>query len=290
MIKASGTVLWKYIGDEIHVCLVHRKKYSDWSLPKGKPLSEESLIRCAYRETKEETGFELRLGPFLGEVEYHDGDQEKKVSFWSAQAVKAIGAFDESEIQEIDWMPISAALSRTTYQSDKDILLRFNETEVDTNFIILLRHAKAIDRLEWRRSDLDRPLSDHGISQSLTIAKNLICFGEFEIISSPAERCVSTVQPLGQKMNQIVQLDWSFGEHDRKDRFYEATSRIKKLMKTNDDYLICSHNPILPGILNELASKSIFHIAETKLRPADAWILHHISGDIISIDTLLVDI
>ena len=66
-IIAAGAVVWRRnANDEVEIALIHRKKYDDWSIPKGKVEGEESLIACAYRETMEETGFEVRFGPVIG--------------------------------------------------------------------------------------------------------------------------------------------------------------------------------------------------------------------------------
>ena len=66
-IIAGGGVVWRRNAqDVIEIALVHRVRYDDWSLPKGKVEGEESIIACAYREIMEETGFAVRFGPQLG--------------------------------------------------------------------------------------------------------------------------------------------------------------------------------------------------------------------------------
>ena len=57
-------------GGKVEVALVHRPRYDDWSLPKGKVEPGETLPACAVRETWEETGFRPVLGRPLGEVDY----------------------------------------------------------------------------------------------------------------------------------------------------------------------------------------------------------------------------
>ena len=45
-------------GDDggLETVVVHRPKYDDWSLPKGKPTPGEHLLETAVREVTEETG------------------------------------------------------------------------------------------------------------------------------------------------------------------------------------------------------------------------------------------
>ena len=112
MIQCAGAVLWRREDDEILVCLVHRARYQDWSLPKGKRKDSESLIACAYRETLEETGYSSIFGQYLGEIEYSYSSEKKIIKYWAAEARFQERNFSTSEISEIEWLPISAALSQ----------------------------------------------------------------------------------------------------------------------------------------------------------------------------------
>jgi len=55
---------------EVEVALVHRPRYNDWSLPKGKAETDEHLLACALREVQEETGYDARAGRHLGTSRY----------------------------------------------------------------------------------------------------------------------------------------------------------------------------------------------------------------------------
>src|SRR3954470_10760122 len=52
------------------VAVVHRPKYDDWSLPKGKLDPGEGFEEAALREVEEETGMRCRLGRELPSTEY----------------------------------------------------------------------------------------------------------------------------------------------------------------------------------------------------------------------------
>lgn len=83
-VLAAGGVVWRRNekGD-IEVLLEHRKRYDDWSIPKGKVDPGESLVMTAIREIAEETGFDVRLGKFLKRVHYPlSGDRQKIVYYW----------------------------------------------------------------------------------------------------------------------------------------------------------------------------------------------------------------
>ncbi|HET9561549.1 MAG TPA: NUDIX domain-containing protein, partial [Propionibacteriaceae bacterium] len=55
------------------VLIIHRKRYDDWTLPKGKLEVGESLPACAVREVREETGVTIRLSVPLDHVSYEAG-------------------------------------------------------------------------------------------------------------------------------------------------------------------------------------------------------------------------
>ena len=69
MIRAAGALLWRESSDlAIEVALVHRPRYDDWSLPKGKVEMGETALQCAYREVMEETGIRASFTRHLGTV------------------------------------------------------------------------------------------------------------------------------------------------------------------------------------------------------------------------------
>jgi 8-oxo-dGTP diphosphatase len=67
-IEAAGGVLWRPAtgGAQVEVALVHRPKYDDWSIPKGKLAVGEHPILGALREVEEETGHTAEPGRPLG--------------------------------------------------------------------------------------------------------------------------------------------------------------------------------------------------------------------------------
>jgi 8-oxo-dGTP pyrophosphatase MutT (NUDIX family) len=128
-IQAAGAVLWRPAGRGVEVALVHRPKYGDWSLPKGKLGDGETPFEAARREVAEETGQDARAGPELGEVRYpvrtRDGaPAEKVVRYWAMEAVG--GTFEPTrEVDAVRWLPPEEAAGVLTYQRDREILARF---------------------------------------------------------------------------------------------------------------------------------------------------------------------
>src|ERR671923_852052 len=117
-IRAAGGVVWRPVtetsgGSNVEVAIIHRPRYDDWSIPKGKLATGETELEGALREVFEETGQRVRPGRTLGEVRYlkansHSRPREKVVRYWAMQAIG--GAFSPSrEVDELRWLPLEQA-------------------------------------------------------------------------------------------------------------------------------------------------------------------------------------
>jgi 8-oxo-dGTP diphosphatase len=107
------------------VAVVHRPRYDDWSLPKGKLDDGEDHEEAALREVNEETGFTARLGAPAGTTEYTDSKgRTKVVRYWEMQPVS--GAFERgTEVDELRWLSVPEALRLLTYDHDRELLKRW---------------------------------------------------------------------------------------------------------------------------------------------------------------------
>ena len=165
---AAGGVLWRRAGDRVEVAIVHRPKYDDWSLPKGKLDPGEPVLAGALREIREETGFSAVPGRTLGVSRYRvldsGRDVAKTVQWWSMRA--GSGEFEPSkEVDELRWLPVPAALARVSAGYDAAPLRAFQSGPPDTVTLLLIRHGSAGDRETWTGEDDERPLDDEGTSQ-----------------------------------------------------------------------------------------------------------------------------
>ncbi|MFB7127949.1 NUDIX hydrolase [Kitasatospora sp. NPDC056273] len=125
VILAAGAVLWlpgrpKKSGrlGRPRIALVHRPKYDDWSLPKGKLEAGEGMAEAALREVREETGFHCLLGPELPTQHYRVQGRPKEVRYWAA--VPSSGSFRPNrEVDRLDWLPAGKARARLTHDQDR---------------------------------------------------------------------------------------------------------------------------------------------------------------------------
>ena len=287
IILAAGALVWRKSKEKkIEIAVIHRPKYNDWTIPKGKVELNESSIACAYREVIEETSIETEFGMYLGEVKYQSLDGPKQVSFWSAQVVKENIFTPNSEVDEIKWVEAAKAAKFLSLESDKEILSKFNKLKYESKPLVLLRHAKALSRDEWQGDDDDRPLDSLGQMQAKRLLSIYQAFNLEQIHTSDAIRCYDTVEPMAKALGLRLEVSNNLSESVFKKDKEDAFDYARDLIKSDKRALLCSHNPILPKVLNKLTKKSDVESDEEKLYPADAWVIHRIGKEVIQIDRI----
>jgi 8-oxo-dGTP diphosphatase len=118
-VRAAGGVVVSHG----RVALIHRPKYDDWSLPKGKLDPGESWEEAALREVREETGVPCRLLDELPSVAYRDSrGRPKTVRYWRMEPAGEAGEVDGSEVDELRWARPAEALELLTYERDRDLV------------------------------------------------------------------------------------------------------------------------------------------------------------------------
>ena len=104
------------------VALVHRPRYDDWTLPKGKLDNGESFEEAALREVWEETGLRARLVRELPPVNYEVRGRPKVVRYWLMEVESDDGFVVNDEVDEVRWVEPDEACALLTYDRDRDVL------------------------------------------------------------------------------------------------------------------------------------------------------------------------
>lgn len=125
VVRAGGGVVWRPGPDGVEVLLVHRPKYDDWTIPKGKADPGESDEDCARREVEEETGLRCELGDHLDDVAYQDRAGRPKVArYWAMRPLS--GRFVPGpEVDEVRWVALDDARAQLSYRRDARVLDAF---------------------------------------------------------------------------------------------------------------------------------------------------------------------
>ena len=128
-VKASGGVVWRAGEDGVELVVVHRPRYDDWSLPKGKLDPGESFEDAALREVEEEVGLRCRLGAELAPVRYRDQKgRSKVVRYWLMEPLDGTAAFTPNdEVDEMRWIEIGAAPPLLSYERDAELVREAEE-------------------------------------------------------------------------------------------------------------------------------------------------------------------
>ena len=238
------------------VVIIHRKRYDDWTLPKGKVEAGESLPACAVREVWEETGVKIRLGVPLDTIRYQAGKAgPKQVEYWGGTPLQIVRRAPDAEVDVVSWLPVRAALARLTYSPDHFLVQQHLEQPVTTP-LILVRHAKAMDRKDWSKKDAARPLTARGRRQARTLVPMLGAYGITALVSSTSTRCISTLQPYAEVSGLSISTYGQLSEEEGADNPRAVAKLITKiratLLRRDEPTAICVHRPVLPHILDAL--------------------------------------
>jgi 8-oxo-dGTP pyrophosphatase MutT (NUDIX family) len=127
-VRAAGGVVTRPAGSGagepgIEVLVVHRPRYDDWSLPKGKHEPGERDEDTATREVEEETGYECALGEEMATVRYIDRrGRDKQVRFWHMSVIGEVAWAPNDEVDERRWISPAVAATLLTYEADRQLL------------------------------------------------------------------------------------------------------------------------------------------------------------------------
>jgi 8-oxo-dGTP diphosphatase len=242
---------------------VHRPKYDDWAWAKGKLDPDETWPAAAARETHEETALEVRLGRPLPGASYTVLDREgepatKEVRYWAAEVTGGGGPL-ANEIDEVRWLDVVAASDQLDYARDRDqlrALVRADNTGGLTTWpLVLVRHARALPRSQWADPDDQlRPLDRRGALRARAIVPLLAAYGVRRLVSSPPVRCADTLRPYAAWLGGSIRLKEGLSEEGYAQDATPAIRHLRRLLERGRPAALCSHGPVLPALLDELAT------------------------------------
>src|SRR5262249_28268967 len=151
---------WRTSDGVTEIVLVHRPRYDDWTLPKGKLDRDEHPMATAVREVFEETAVRAVPQTRLPSIRYLTGQPgvEKLVDFWAMRATSSAARQPDHEVDEVRWVPVADAPALLSSSHDRGVVRAFAELPPVTAVIAFVRHARAGKREQWRGPDAERPL------------------------------------------------------------------------------------------------------------------------------------
>jgi 8-oxo-dGTP diphosphatase len=279
VVRAAGGVVWRPVASGgLEIVLVHRPRYNDWSLPKGKLDPGEHELTAAVREVFEETSVEGVPQLRLPSIRYLTGEPgvEKTVDFWSMRAAAWAPRAADDEIEEARWVPAADAQGLLSYAHDRGVVRAFLDAPPVTAVVVLVRHAKAGKRREWNGPDGERPLEPLGERDAEALSGLLKLLRPDRVVSATPLRCRQTVEPLGLP----VTLDPVFDELQPPG---PAAAAVAELAKRGGTTVICSQGKLMPPLLEALTQRSD---ADFHTRKGAGWMLCFAGNRIIGRDRL----
>ncbi len=256
-IRAAGVVLLREGAAEPEVALIHRSLRSDWSLPKGKVDPGEHTVAAAVRECDEETGLVPVLGAPLPRQHYLALGQPKVVDYWAARVARDEGFSPDEEVDEVQWVPVDQAVAQLTYPHDAD-LVRLAADLPATTPLVLLRHAKAMKRSDFKGADdAERPLSGFGRTQAKALVPLLQAYGIEAVYTSDSARCRETVRRFAKSVDADIVEEPALSEAEHTEHPKRAAKRLRALLADPTPMVVCSHRPVLPALVEVIAGLRI---------------------------------
>lgn len=268
---------------------MHRPRYDDWSLPKGKLNPGEGHLAAARREVLEETGAKTRVGRRLGSSRYAvltpEGVVPKVVRWWALEEVG--GTFVPGhEVDELRWLSPDAALLQLGAGHDEKPLRRFADGPAQSRLVLLVRHASAGDRRAWDGDDDARPLDAKGMRQSAALADVLAAYGPVRILAAPPRRCTETVRPLAERLGLPVEPDPLLADAAYVCDPGDVERHVRLLGRPDGAVVACGQGGAVPDVISRLAAGSGRRVKDVRTRKAATWALSLHDGLLIDADLL----
>lgn len=253
VLAAGGLVIRPDPDGLLRVLVVHRPRYDDWSLPKGKADPGEAPESTAIREVEEETAVRADvIGP-LAEVEYLLSSGRRKVVRYFAMRHRSAEPFSPNdEVDEIRWLEPQEAASLVTYDHDRALVNSDLDHLLSLGTVWLIRHAAAGDRSSWADDDRLRPLTKKGRKQADAIAAVFAGHDVDAVYSSPYARCRETVKPLADRIGRAIDDTEHLAEGAN------AAQTLEWLQQMQGRHIVaCSHGDLIPAVIRHLEATGV---------------------------------
>ncbi|HEY3009809.1 MAG TPA: NUDIX hydrolase [Micromonosporaceae bacterium] len=285
-VRAAGGVVWRPAAGEPSVCLVHRPRHNDWSLPKGKLTAGEPTIAAAVREVFEETAVRAAPQVRLPSVSYWVGEGlPKTVDYWSMCELWADEFTPNDEVDELCWLPATDAERLLTYGHDGDVLRAFRALPPVSATVTLIRHAEAGDRRAWLGADSARPLEPAGERQAAALTDLLALFAPERLVSASPRRCLQTLAGLADRLDLPIEVDTAFDESHASPDGTVAAERLVAVARSARSTVVCGQGgsiaPALAQLLDGGANVSQYHTPK-----GDGWLLAFAGIAVVGADRL----
>jgi 8-oxo-dGTP pyrophosphatase MutT (NUDIX family)/phosphohistidine phosphatase SixA len=286
IVYAAGAVLWRPTDSKspgLEVAVIHRPRYDDWSLPKGKVDPGETAPVAAAREVLEETGHRAILGRRLDMVSYPIDQGVKKVYYWAARATG--GEFTPGrEVDQLVWLPVAEAIARLKYGQDRKMLRHFAKQPADTHTVLIVRHGTAGRKSRFAGDDTKRPLDKRGRAQAEALVPQLLAFGASQVYAADRLRCHQTVEPLAEELGVTVHNEPALTEESYAKSPKRARQRILRIAEREGTPVICTQGKVIPDLIAWWCERDGVRPDKSRNHKGSTWVLSLSKGRLVAAD------
>ena len=187
----------------------------------------------------------------------------------------------------MEWVRADQAMRRLTQPYDQELVGPAVEYDAGTALLIV-RHAKARKRSDWDGDDVQRPLTNTGMAQAESLAAVLTAYGVQRIVSSPAVRCLATVQPFATASGLPVSQEPALTEAAFADDPAPALARLRQLrdesLAAGEVTAVCTHRPLLPALIDAAVADSPFPPPQGTVPPAATVVVHNSAHGVAAVE------
>ena len=285
-VLAAGAVLWRP-GPEgparPEIAVIHRPRYDDWSLPKGKVDPGETEAVTAVREIAEETGYPCELGRRLMTIKYPVDQGTKVVRYWAARA--GDGEFaPNDEVDKLLWLPVGDAMNQLRYPHDRKVLRRFTKKPAATRNVLIVRHATAGRKSRYKGDDRNRPLDKHGRAQAESLVALLSAFGATDLHAADRVRCEQTIEPLADELGVTIRDEPTLTEEAYADNRKRARARVLEIASKSGTRVICTQGKVIPDLIQWWCESAGVKPDKSRNRKGSVWVLSLAEDELVAAD------
>ncbi|QLL09087.1 NUDIX hydrolase [Mycobacterium vicinigordonae] len=285
-VYAAGAVLWRPVGGSgksVEIAIIHRPRYDDWSLPKGKVDPGETAPVAAVREVFEETGQHSRLGRCLTTITYPIDQGIKKVHYWAARSLG--GDFTPGdEVDQLRWLPASEAMKALDYAPDRKVLRRFVKHPADTKTVLVVRHGTAGSKARYHGDDTKRPLDKKGRAQAEALVSQLSAFGATHVYAADRVRCHQTVEPLAAELGVAIHNEPNLTEEAYAKNPKRGRQRVLQIAERPGTPVICTQGKVIPDLISWWCERDGIRPDKSRNHKGSTWVLSLAGGRLIAAD------
>jgi 8-oxo-dGTP diphosphatase len=285
-VYAAGAVLWRPTNSKnpgLEVAVIHRPRYDDWSLPKGKVDAGETAPVAAAREVFEETGQRAILGKRLDMVSYPIDQGVKKVYYWAARGIG--GEFAPGrEVDELVWLPVADAMKRLNYAQDRKMLRHFTKKPADTHTVLIVRHGTAGRKSRFSGDDTKRPLDKRGRAQAEALVPQLLAFGASDVYAADRLRCHQTVEPLAEELGVTVHNEPTLTEESYAKSPKRARQRMLRIAEREGTPVICTQGKVIPDLIAWWCERDGVRPDKARNHKGSTWVMSLSAGRLVAAD------